>query len=92
VVEQAAILASGALIEACDVGACLNEWQCVKDGAAASPVLAASVPDSRSLDEVQRDVVLRTVERFQGNLTKAAHELGIARSTLRHRLRRYGRR
>jgi transcriptional regulator of acetoin/glycerol metabolism len=35
------------------------------------------------------EVVLRTLERFQGNLTKAAQELGIARSTLRYRLRRY---
>jgi DNA-binding NtrC family response regulator len=90
VVEQAAILASGALIEACDVGACLNEWQCAKEAEAASPVSAAPILGSRSLDEVQRDMVLRTVERFRGNLTKAAHELGIARSTLRHRLRRYG--
>jgi DNA-binding NtrC family response regulator len=90
VVEQAAILASGALIEGYDIQACLNEWQCVKqEGPARSAPTPDPVPDSGLLDEVQREVVLRTLERFQGNLTKAAHELGIARSTLRYRLRRY---
>jgi DNA-binding NtrC family response regulator len=90
IVEQAAILASGVLIEAHDIQACLNEWQCVKpEGTAgAAPTIDAG-SDSGLLDEVQREVVLRTLERFQGNLTKAAHELGIARSTLRYRLRRY---
>jgi DNA-binding NtrC family response regulator len=90
IVEQASILASGALIEAYDIQACLNEWQCAK---AAAPAASAKAPeptaDGGLLDEVEREVVLRTLERFQGNLTKAAQELGIARSTLRYRLRRY---
>jgi DNA-binding NtrC family response regulator len=120
VVEQAAILTSGALIEGCDIQACLNEWQSVSHGAPASvppppepalrepalrepalrepalrepalrePPPSEPTPDGGRLDEVQRELVLRTLERCQGNLTKAASELGIARSTLRYRLRRY---
>jgi DNA-binding NtrC family response regulator len=99
IVEQAAILASGALIEAYDIQACLHEWQHPASAAsAASTASTASTASARApdptadsglLDEVQREVVLRTLERFQGNLTKAAQELGIARSTLRYRLRRY---
>jgi DNA-binding NtrC family response regulator len=93
VVEQAAILATGALIEGCDIQACLDEWQSVSSGALASspppPPVPEPAPDGGRLDEVEREFVLRTLERCQGNLTKAASELGIARSTLRYRLRRY---
>jgi two-component system response regulator PilR (NtrC family) len=97
VVEQAAILASGALIEGCDIQACLNEWQSVSHAGPTSslppppPPTSAPEPtaDGGRLDDVQRELVLRTLERCQGNLTKAASVLGIARSTLRYRLRRY---
>jgi DNA-binding NtrC family response regulator len=43
-----------------------------------------------SLPELQRDLILRAFEESQHNLSRAAHDLGIPRSTLRARLRRYG--
>jgi two-component system, NtrC family, response regulator GlrR len=43
-----------------------------------------------SLPALQRDMILRAFEESQHNLSKAAVDLGIPRSTLRARLRRYG--
>jgi len=43
-----------------------------------------------SLPDLQRDLILRAFEDSQHNLSRAATELGIPRSTLRARLKRYG--
>ena len=43
-----------------------------------------------SLPDLQRDLILRAFEGSQHNLSRAATELGIPRSTLRARLKRYG--
>lgn len=43
-----------------------------------------------SLPDLQRHMILRAFEESQHNLSKAAQDLGIPRSTLRARLRRYG--
>ncbi|HKQ71739.1 MAG TPA: sigma-54 dependent transcriptional regulator [Polyangiaceae bacterium] len=59
-------------------------------------VLAPSVstaPPSQpggSLPRLQREMIVSVFERSSGNLSRAAEELGIARSTLRDRLRKYG--
>ncbi len=45
---------------------------------------------SPSLPDLQRDMILRAFEESQQNLSKAAVDLGIPRSTLRARLKRYG--
>ena len=38
----------------------------------------------------ERELVERTLRRHRGNRTRAAHELGMSRATLRGRIRRYG--
>jgi DNA-binding NtrC family response regulator len=43
-----------------------------------------------SLPDLQRDMILRAFEESRHNLSKAAQDLGIPRTTLRARLRRYG--
>jgi DNA-binding NtrC family response regulator len=43
-----------------------------------------------SLEELERDHILRTLRRADGNKTKAAEMLGIDRSTLYAKLKRYG--
>ena len=47
-------------------------------------------PDSLPLDEVERQVILATLRRTGGNVKEAAAVLGIDRSTLYDRLKRYG--
>ncbi|MNO01798.1 Acetoin dehydrogenase operon transcriptional activator AcoR [compost metagenome] len=42
------------------------------------------------LDENERQVICQAIDRSRGNLTQAAKALGIAKSTLYLRLRKYG--
>jgi DNA-binding NtrC family response regulator len=60
--------------------------------AVASPAAAPNRAVSRpgTLPDLQRDMILRAFEEARHNLSKAAHDLGIPRTTLRARLRRYG--
>ena len=53
---------------------------------------AASVPNGvpRSLDEIERAHILRTLESVNWNQTRAAEILNIDRVTLHHKLKRYG--
>jgi two-component system, NtrC family, response regulator HydG len=44
----------------------------------------------RSLDEIERVHILRTLDECNGNQSRAAEVLGIDRVTLHHKLKRYG--
>jgi two-component system response regulator HydG len=44
----------------------------------------------RSLKEVERDMILRTLEDTGGNRTRTAEILGISRRTLQLKLKEYG--
>jgi len=102
VVENASILAQDGLIRRQDVEVALSariaesrsdvvpaDWQ-------RSPLPAPGVPRPRSalratsLPNLQREVILRAFEDSQQNLSRTALDLGIPRSTLRARLKRYG--
>lgn len=43
-----------------------------------------------SLDEVEKQYILRTLSHFKGNKTKAAQSLGVTLKTLYNKLHRYG--
>ncbi|MGK2857140.1 MAG: sigma-54-dependent transcriptional regulator [Thermoanaerobaculia bacterium] len=49
-----------------------------------------AVPDNLSLDEIEHQVILATLGRTGGNVKEAAAALGIDRSTLYDRMKRYG--
>jgi DNA-binding NtrC family response regulator len=61
-----------------------------EEGRATSGRLAATSGEYASLPELQRDVTLQAFEQAAGNLSMAARDLGIPRSTLRRRLQKYG--
>jgi DNA-binding NtrC family response regulator len=44
----------------------------------------------KALDERERELILETIEHNQGNLEKAAKDLGISRVTLWRRMKKYG--
>jgi DNA-binding NtrC family response regulator len=45
------------------------------------------IPDEPfSLDELNREIVQKTLEKFEGNKTRTADFLGLTRSALRSRL------
>ena len=41
----------------------------------------------RSLQEIEKEVLLETLKRNKGNIKKTAEELGIARSTVYNKLK-----
>ncbi len=49
-----------------------------------------AAPDSVTLEEVERQVIIATLARTGGNVKAAAESLGIDRSTLYDRLKKYG--
>lgn len=49
----------------------------------------AGQPESRTIDEVERDLILQALARNDGNRSKAAAELGLSVRTLYYRLSRY---
>lgn len=51
---------------------------------------AAKEPDSYNLDEVEKSVIQRAVDKHNGNISKAAKELGLTRASLYRRLEKYG--
>jgi len=56
----------------------------------AAPPAAWPVPDNLPLSEVERQVIVATLRRTGGNVKEAASILGIDRTTLYDRLKRYG--
>ena len=79
-VERALVTAKGhVLVE--DDFAFLRRQHAVSNG--------WSVPDNVSLDEVQKQVITATLRRTNGNIKDAAITLGIDRSTLYDRMRKY---
>ena len=49
-----------------------------------------SLNGARSLDDVEKDHILRVLDDCGGNQTRAAEVLGIDRVTLHHKLKKYG--
>jgi len=62
-----------------------------RDPLSASSPAAAAPLACRPLAEIEREVILETLRRTDGNRTRAAELLGISIRTLRNRLREYAR-
>jgi DNA-binding NtrC family response regulator len=77
VIQRAVILCGGG-----DVGA---EHVVLEDAAVLEPVDTGG----RSIAELERDVILSTLARLNGNRTHTAKALGITVRTIRNRLRKY---
>ena len=60
------------------------------------PLTAAPPPgeslafDSYNLEEVEGEVIARVLRKHQGNVSRAARELGLTRTALYRRMERYG--
>jgi DNA-binding NtrC family response regulator len=57
---------------------------------AAAESRAGQAPPVGTLDAQEKELILRSIERFGGNLTEAAKALGIGRTTLWRKMRDYG--
>jgi two-component system response regulator HydG len=84
VVERAVIMGRGDMITPLEFP---DDLQKLDTELAASPV---DVTPGRSLKEVEKAMILRTLEETDGNRTHAAKILGISRRTLQLKLKEYG--
>ncbi len=75
-VERSLLMARGGRIEAADLGLRRRE-----DGSA--------LMEELTLDEAERLLIEKALERFGGNVSKAAEALGLSRSALYRRLQRH---
>jgi DNA-binding NtrC family response regulator len=84
-IERAVILARGPVLEA-------GLFQGLPVGAAsvAPPVLRGGLPvPGSSMEEIEREVILRTMESVGGSVRRAAEVLKISPRTIQYKLKRY---
>ncbi len=89
VIERAVVLSSGELILPEDL-----PREIAIAGAAASASTEGHIAylpaSASSLYDVERKLLLETLEKEDGNISAAARKLGITRNTMRYRLKKYG--
>jgi DNA-binding NtrC family response regulator len=81
VIERALIVTRGPMISAVDLPSDLKRV----GGSASTFELRLGM----SLDEVERELIIRTIEFSGGNKSRAAEVLGVSLKTLYNRLERY---
>jgi hypothetical protein len=84
VIMQAATLAEGSAIRASDLPA---EMIGTRESISVQPANGQS--DATALDDMERNAILRTLERVGGHQGMAAEQLGISRRTLSRKLKQY---
>jgi two-component system, NtrC family, response regulator HydG len=84
VMERAVIMARGNEVDPSHLPATLLDHDALKT--AQTPVLASG----RSLKEVEKEMILKTLDDMGGNRTRTAKVLGISRRTLQLKLKAYG--
>jgi len=52
--------------------------------------LKKQTSDSMKLDDVEKQAIIDAINKFGGNLSKAARELGLGRTTLYRKIQKYG--
>ncbi len=78
-IERAIIMAEDAEIDAADLVFSALE----------NPVQVSEYNDNSNLGSLEKNTILKVIEKHQGNITKAAKELGITRTALYRRLSKY---
>lgn len=86
IITRACVLNDGSLISAGE----LRPWLEQPEGMNESVVEQASLPVGTSLEEMERQMIVATLEHFDGHRAKTAEALGIGVRTLSGKLRSYG--
>lgn len=85
-IERAVVLCRGELITTRDLPFHLQEEKSERLG----PVPAKDKRLPESLEEIERDLIVKALHQHQGVQTKAAESLGISERVLRYKLKKYG--
>lgn len=81
-IEKALIIADGPMLD----GRSLN----LPTAQSAVPVTKATTPDATTLEEMEYQMIKAAINKFNGNLSLAANQLGISRQTLYNKMKRFG--
>jgi two-component system response regulator HydG len=81
--ERAAAFARGARLTSADLP------ERIRANAAANALLASAEARQMTLDELEREYILATLQRANGNKSRAAETLGLDRKTLYRKLEEY---
>jgi DNA-binding NtrC family response regulator len=87
-IERALILADGGLISAAHLGIAAPAPPAAVS--LSGPAAVSSPPVIQSLAEVEKQSILEALRRAKGNKSRAAVALGLGRTQLYTRLRRFG--
>lgn len=93
VVQQAAVLAQGSCVAVADLMVALRARQepsLMLNESMQPPLPVTVAPPREPLRELERRTIVETWESSGNNLSAAARSLGLPRTTLRDRLRKYG--
>ncbi len=95
VLERAVIFADNTMLELQDLelrGVVLHEEQAAITAGhlAAESRTAAERGNPQTLQELEREAIIRSLHRWEGNRTRASEELGISRRTLITKIADYG--
>jgi DNA-binding NtrC family response regulator len=90
IVTRACVLNQGQPIRADELRPWLRDCGQADMNTNQAVVDTTDVPIGMTLDEVERRVIVATLERYQGHRAKAAEALGIGLRTLSGKLRAYG--
>ena len=85
-IERAVILCRGEMITTQDLPFHLKDGK--SESSWKSSKKEKSLPES--LEEIERDSILRALHQHQGVQTKAAESLGISERVLRYKIKKYG--
>ncbi len=85
-IERAIILSEGDVLEPSDF--LTGERESVLPGAAKKD--SGVQLDNFNLDEIEKTIIQKVISKNEGNITKAAKELGLTRTSLYRRMEKYG--
>lgn len=80
-VEKAVILADGDTI---------NHLAPDHQLSANSSETAAGIAEAQTLDDMERQMIMQSIDKCKGNLSQVAQRLGISRQTLYNKIKKYG--
>jgi DNA-binding NtrC family response regulator len=78
-IERAVLVCDGFILSAGDIL-----------GTPAAPAKASRPVTSFHLEDIERKTISEAIKRYEGNLSRAAVELGLGRSTLYRKMEKYG--
>ena len=89
--EQVVLLTPGTLISPAQLNLSARLDDCAaRDCPHLAPTDPAEADGLASLPEIERDLVLRTLDKTDWNVTKSARLLGLSRDMLRYRIEKLG--